>query len=229
MGVGYNTSVVRDGLVLYLDAANPKSYPGSGATWFDVSGNNNNFNLINSPTYNELGLISFNGTNQYANIGSSTTLNLSPTNNRTIEVWARVNTTGLMGGLFAGQYGTSGALMVMGTGKFLWRWDDSSTSDIYQSQKQLSAGEWFQVVIVLRNSYYASYYVNGELDRSEFRTTDIASSSVANWSIARQNRDFSGNFYYLHCDVSIARQYSRMLSAEEIKLNFEATRGRYGI
>ena len=52
MGIGYNTSVVRDGLVLYLDAANSKSYPGSGTTWFDLTGNNNNAILngnVNNP------------------------------------------------------------------------------------------------------------------------------------------------------------------------------------
>jgi hypothetical protein len=35
MAISYNTSVIRNGLVLYLDAANPKSYPGTGTSWFD--------------------------------------------------------------------------------------------------------------------------------------------------------------------------------------------------
>jgi hypothetical protein len=40
MSIAYNTSIIRDGLVLYLDAANPKSYPTTGTTWFDLKGNN---------------------------------------------------------------------------------------------------------------------------------------------------------------------------------------------
>lgn len=36
MSIAYNTSIVRDGLVLHLDAANVKSYPGSGTTWYDL-------------------------------------------------------------------------------------------------------------------------------------------------------------------------------------------------
>ena len=37
--------LVTDGLILHLDARNPASYPGSGTTWFDLSGVGNNFTL----------------------------------------------------------------------------------------------------------------------------------------------------------------------------------------
>jgi hypothetical protein len=39
MGIAYNPRTITDGLVLCLDAANSKSYPGSGTTWTDLSGN----------------------------------------------------------------------------------------------------------------------------------------------------------------------------------------------
>jgi hypothetical protein len=41
MGINYSPRIVTDGLVLCLDAGNSKSYPGSGGTWYDLSGNNN--------------------------------------------------------------------------------------------------------------------------------------------------------------------------------------------
>ena len=50
MGVFAGPNIIEDGLVMALDAANPKSYPGSGTTWFDVSGNGNNATL-NSVTH----------------------------------------------------------------------------------------------------------------------------------------------------------------------------------
>jgi hypothetical protein len=66
MGIGYNTSIVRDGLLLYVDAANPKSYPGSGSYLYDLTGNNFHINLYNSPTYNSQNKsFTFNATNQY--------------------------------------------------------------------------------------------------------------------------------------------------------------------
>lgn len=58
--------VIKTGLILHLDASNPASYPGSGATWFDISGNNNHVSLTGSPSFvtNGGGAISFNGSNQ---------------------------------------------------------------------------------------------------------------------------------------------------------------------
>jgi hypothetical protein len=65
--------IVTDGLVLYLDAANTKSYPTTGTTWNDLSGNNNNGTLINGPTYNSenAGSIVLDGTNDYIFVNRS--------------------------------------------------------------------------------------------------------------------------------------------------------------
>ena len=51
MGFYRGPNIVRDGLVLALDAASPRSYPGSGTTWYDLSGNGNDFTIAGSPTY----------------------------------------------------------------------------------------------------------------------------------------------------------------------------------
>lgn len=66
-------NIVRNGLVLCLDAASLRSYPGSGTTWNDLSGNNNNGTLTNGPTFNSEngGSIVFDGTNDYAPITGS--------------------------------------------------------------------------------------------------------------------------------------------------------------
>ena len=50
MGLFHSPRIVTDGLVMALDAANTKSYPGTGTTWFDISGNSNNATL-NSVTH----------------------------------------------------------------------------------------------------------------------------------------------------------------------------------
>ena len=51
MALNYGPSIVTDGLVFALDAADINSYPGTGTTWFDVSGRSNNATGIGSPTY----------------------------------------------------------------------------------------------------------------------------------------------------------------------------------
>jgi len=67
MSVRGGPDIVENGLVLYLDAANRRSYPGSGTTWFDLSGNGNNGTLTNGPTFDSAngGSISFDGVNDY--------------------------------------------------------------------------------------------------------------------------------------------------------------------
>ena len=77
MGISYNTSLVRDGLVLHLDAANKKSYSGTGTAWNDMSGNNNNATLVNSVAHSTAnnGSMVFDGVNDYSTIASSTSMN----------------------------------------------------------------------------------------------------------------------------------------------------------
>ena len=75
MAISYNPRTITDGLVLCLDAANSKSYPGSGTTWTDLSGNGNNGTLVNGPTYSSSngGSLVFDGTNDYITSSFATT------------------------------------------------------------------------------------------------------------------------------------------------------------
>jgi hypothetical protein len=77
MGTSYGTGIVTSGIVINLDAANTKSYTGSGTTWSDTAGNNYNANLsptASPPTYTS-GYFTYNGTaneSLIANPGNST-------------------------------------------------------------------------------------------------------------------------------------------------------------
>ena len=77
--------IVTDGLVLNLDAGNPQSYPGSGTTWTDLSGNGNNGTLLNGVGYDSDngGSLVFDGSNDYV----TTPLFGDSTTNRTFSVW----------------------------------------------------------------------------------------------------------------------------------------------
>lgn len=90
MSLGHGASVVRNGLVLQLDAANRKSYQGSGSAWNDVSGNNQNLVLYNSPIYSSAnsGEIRFSNGNDYARITNSSVLDAVGTNG-TLDLWFR--------------------------------------------------------------------------------------------------------------------------------------------
>jgi hypothetical protein len=86
-------NIVTDGLVLYLDAANAKSYPGSGTTWFDISGNNNHVTLYNGVNFSSEngGYLIFDGTNDYA--ASINNINLTSYDYIAVEVFYKCNSS----------------------------------------------------------------------------------------------------------------------------------------
>lgn len=93
MATIYNTSIVRDGLVLYLDAANIKSYPGTGTVWKDLSGYGNDHNIIGSPThangkFNLTDGMGFSRAAALNGIGSTCTVVIAYSTT-TSELWAR--------------------------------------------------------------------------------------------------------------------------------------------
>lgn len=71
--------IVTDGLIIYLDAGNTKSYPGTGTTWYDISGNFKNGTLTNGPVYSvtNMGSILLDGVNDTIELGNSTTTDFS--------------------------------------------------------------------------------------------------------------------------------------------------------
>ena len=78
MALSHSPLIVTDGLVLCLDAANKKSYSGSGTTWTDRSGNGNNGTLVNGPTFDSGngGSIDFDGVDDNVNLGNDSSFDL---------------------------------------------------------------------------------------------------------------------------------------------------------
>jgi hypothetical protein len=85
MGLTHSPQIVRDGLVLYLDAANPKSYPGSGTNVNNLSAPTNNGTLINGVAFSTEngGSFAFDTTNDFISVAGTEALNLI--NNVTLE------------------------------------------------------------------------------------------------------------------------------------------------
>jgi hypothetical protein len=86
-----DTSIITSTLVLYLDAGIANSYPGSGTTWTDLSGNGNNFTLYNGVSYSTAngGILTFDGTNDYA--ASNSNINLTSYSYVVAEIFYKTN------------------------------------------------------------------------------------------------------------------------------------------
>jgi hypothetical protein len=89
MALPHSPKIVTDGLVLCLDAANTKSYPGTGTTWFDVSGNGRNFSIDPSfATWDSSGYFTVTSKTGYVFSGpASNTFGFASTNEHTVISW----------------------------------------------------------------------------------------------------------------------------------------------
>lgn len=220
MSLGHGASIVRSGLVLHLDAANRKSYSGSGTAWNDLSGVGNNGTLVNGVGYNlsNNGTMVFDGVNDYA---SSNYIPPTGINPRTISVWfnpTASQTKNLLG------YG-SGASMQM--------WDillyqGNVGVHLFASSAEAPApyqvGQWQNIVFTFTYPTITSF-MNGVLYNSYSNTninTGVTNSLRVAIGVYSQYNNYNGS-------ISNIQIYNRALTQLEIQQNFNATRSRYGI
>ena len=228
MGIGYNTSIVRGGLVLHLDAANVKSYPGSGTTWNDVSGNANHGTLINGPSYNSGESFSFDGTNDGANFGDVVFGSVF-----SISIWLKGDPTqtssycGLSGKAGIGNFGAGGLY-----GNAANSYVRFGFVDTVGGQREVSNSGYTDLLSTSWVNYIGTYdQTNLKLYRN---SVEIAIGAYSQTPVSTNDpyglghRPTSGA-YYFKGSISNSMVYSRALSASEVKQNFEALRGRYGI
>jgi hypothetical protein len=228
MGIGYNPRIVTDGLVLCLDAANRKSYPGSGNTWTDLSGLGNNGELVNSPTYNSsnFGYFQF-VTDDYARIQNNTALD---TQTPTVEVWVKTNVTSQNGFWFEkGTVNTQYSLFQEGT---VIQWRQRLTSGTLTSLSTTTANfintsNWYQVVGTFVSGS-RRLYINGVQVNSDTLSGTI-DTNAGGMSIGVYGGYNGSRSYYYNGNLSVCKVYNRTLSAAEIQQNFNAARSRYGI
>lgn len=220
MAFRYSPKIVTDGLVLYLDAANTKSYTGSGTIWNDISRSNVNGTLINGPTFSSLngGSIVFDGVDDGVNLISTITLG---NGNWTISMWAYANS-------FPSNYGrlisnnNSGPVsnaFGMASGKISYHsYLVSWTQQL--GNTTLNVGNWYNLIWV-NTSGSMVMYVNGVADSNSFTSTTSNGGPIncigKNWA-----NSFSGR-------VATTQIYNRALTQTEITQNFNATKSRFGL
>jgi len=217
----FPSELVTDGLALNLDAGDPRSYPSSGTTWTDLSGNGNNGTLVNGPTYSNAagGALVFDGTDDYI-----TTNYRFPTGNlpKSFSVWFKINSTTDRGWIVAGGSDTSSqafGLFRGGGGADLLFHGNGAAFDMTFNVAQ-NTTDWYNVTISYDGSV-VSGYVNGQLDVT--KSVALATSSATVHLGRRKNATdpFEGN-------ISVFQVYNRALSAAEVAQNYDALRVRYG-
>jgi hypothetical protein len=230
----YNPKIITNGLVLYLDAGNRRSYPGSGTVWSDLSTNNNNATLTNGPTFdnNSLGSIVFDGTNDYITLGNISTLDMG-TDTRTISMWLKTNSSSGMA--VASKYQTdtveSGWLINIVNGKINSLWKNSGGTGIsHTSTNSVNDNKWHEVVVVFRRSGIAmTIYIDGILDSNSSNVTGTIGNNTRAVLFGAVHTPTNVIVPQYAGNISISKIYNKELIANEILQNFNAFRGRFGV
>ena len=252
MAVFSGPEIVNNGLVLHVDAANLRSYPGSGAIWSDIASLGSSFSLVNSSYYsysaNNKGYISFSRTlptatetGGYATRTTSGALSALTylQNNHSTEVWFNIKNAAATN--YDGTEATSALLVFTGYHSGFTYTPTRIGYDIWGSN---GSGGWsnnsfgittpaintWNQIVATRTGSSLSLYLNGILRFTGTITTDSSSTPSSNTLRIAVGND-SPIVYSFHADVnvSLVRMYNIALSAPEVQQNFNATRSRYGI
>lgn len=227
-GVFANT-IVTSGLVCYLDAGNKNSYSGSGTTWTDLSGYNNNGTLINGVgfTTDGGGGLTLDGGSQYISVPQGNfnlcsviyvaKLNPSPNSRNTI---------------FAQYYSGTGPQFEIGnTGSIRsgFRQNSASTpeNDAPTNGNAVSTSTFFHVAVTHNTSASSiiKHYVNGNIIGQGTNSTQTDVNGAGAINIGR-NPDAG---LYFKGSVHIVMVYNRVLNNAEILANYYAIKSRFGI
>jgi len=225
-------NIIDDGLVLYLDAGNRKSYPGSGTTWFDKSGRGNNGTLINGPTFNtgSLGSVVFDGVDDV--VTTSLPVGISGIQTCTQVCWFKRTTISTISALVG--FGTNSSesnrfvIQVWNDGVIYITlgssiWGNFSSNDV----------NWHNIQAVFNgnltgNSERLKVYFDGIQISLAF--TGIIPSNVGTpLNGCKIGQTFNNQSPYGSSTTSIFQIYNRALSATEVLQNYNATKGRFNL
>ena len=213
----YGPRIVTDGLVLCLDAADRNSYPGTGTSWADLSGNGNNGTLTNGPTFNSSngGSIVFDGVNDKVDCGTFSVPYV------TVSTWVYKTSLATNQGICRKQNAWAvsvynGVLQVAAYTSWVFR----STS------YTIPLNTWKHIAYTYSGtgSYSQSVYLDGSLIfYSSYGTGALSSNNYT----ARVGYD--DNNWYWNGKIANTQIYNRALSASEVLQNYNATKGRFGL
>jgi len=227
MALSHSPSIVTDGLVLYLDAANRKSYPGTGTAWGNLTTISSTGTLENNPTYStvNLGNFSFDGTDDRVLISCNNST-IRTFNSSTHFVVKLPVYSGGQRCILSYRTGVGAGDLYIGkisSGIFCYYNQLSNPATIYGNIVNDTT-----VIVTITcdaTNNLLNTYINGSLAGSASRTGWVSSyhtSFYLGWDPGGTNEYMLGNFYQF-------AHYAKVLSLEEIQQNFNALRGRFGI
>ena len=230
--------LITSNLVMQLDAANPKSYPGTGATWLDLCGNYN-FNLANSPTFSQhLGVrcFSFDINNDYAwcdgslkhNIASECTLQivLASIGSDNLNIHSGCSRLMSMGSGSQSDYEFFYCLAACDSSRYgLWyNLAAGGFGDFYPTSSMVTTNNAYRLITVSwRASGRVNYYTNTTRENDRAMVTTFNNANVTRIALGVNN--FFGENSYVR--IAYVSMYDRQLTPQEVYLNYNSLKNRF--
>jgi len=219
MGLSHSPSIVLDGLVSYIDAANIMCYPGSGTgttglvkTVSCTLNGGVGFSSVNN------GFFTFDGSNDYLDFGNSNSVQLF---NGTISAWVKTSAPGVG---FRGIMAKQNAYGLFYSDSVLVAYDWGGGGGTRSTGINIADGAWKNVVMTFQSAVGngTRIYINGSLALTTTMTWLNDSQSLYGGAEVSAGQ-------YAACSGSIFSLYNRVLSASEVLQNYNATKGRFGL
>ena len=232
MAFHYSPKIVTDGLVMYLDAANTKSYVSTSTSWNDISRGGSIGKLVNGPTYNSAygGSIVFDGVDDYVQMDTESNLNVSTI---TVSTWVNPNFTSMVSyanivNKLTGnsENGWSLERSVNTTNVSWWVGDRTVSTSPWSTNNlttSLDDNRW-QQIIGTYDGALLKLYKNGALVNQRNSTMGILTGTSA----ALVGKHGTLNYYWKN-GIAQVQIYNRALSATEVLQNYNATKSRFGL
>jgi hypothetical protein len=216
--------VVDSGVIMWLDAANPRSYPGSGVAWADMSGSGNSGTLTNGPTFGPSlgGKVVLDGTNDYVLTGLTAG---SPTDRPlTYLVVFKNNLDAPYRGLIGkSDYQVSGISVAnMAISRVMVSLNASGQNFEHQVDYDCS-------VVSMGTFVFSGRDVRVYRNESLLYSTTISFDPAANSGQVEVGGSIQGGWGYSSMDLHLVLAYSRALSAGEVAQNYSAFGPRFGL
>jgi hypothetical protein len=227
MGIHFSPKVTTTGLIASYDAAATRSYPGSGSTWYDLSGQGSNLTIYGSAATSTMGGATAFDLNTDGKYFAGTLNGTMPTTNATLEAWIYPGASEVT----SGDRGT--VILISGASNIYMSWNKDnrylsnywyshSPEGYHETNGPSSRSAWTHWCSVWNYSDAKVYqYVNGTVNSA---TTSGNASPGTNLNIGREgsSRQFSGG-------IAVVRIYNTALTSTEVANNFGALRARFGI
>lgn len=231
MSLNHSPKIVTEGLVLCLDASDPKSYPKSGTTWFDRSGNGNHGTLTNGPTFTSSngGGIVFDGVNDYVLCPKPSSIVNS--GEISISLWAKWVTVGTststIQSLIDNRHSSIQGFVIQDrpdiSKKLTVSFAPNTNTNGAISSFIVGDGNWHYIVAT-HNGSLTKLYLDGNLDNQVSESPMVSlqpNISIGYWQFVPGR--------YLNGSIPLVQIYDRAIDLNEVKQNFNAARGRFGI